>query len=125
MVEFQSSFKASTKNPSRREEPIAVGNERPFAIVTPTYWRDLARCELLAESLDRCAPNVPHYLIVDSRDRKTFAHLVRGQRTLIESESLLDQRFLALTGKIGIVDQSPNSARKRVDNATNKEDCSY
>src|ERR1700676_1011280 len=68
----------------------SVNDKASFAIVTPTYWRDLARCELLAESLDRCAPSIPHYLIVDHRDRQVFAHLVGGRRTIIESEELLD-----------------------------------
>jgi hypothetical protein len=50
-------------------------SDRSFAIVTPTCLPDLARCELLAESLDRSAPAVPNYLIVDRRDRSAFNHL--------------------------------------------------
>lgn len=75
--------------------------ETSFAIVTPTYWRDLARCELLAESLDRCAPDIPHYLIVDRRDRQLFAHLIGGRRRIIESEALLDSCFWQVPGKSG------------------------
>ena len=56
--------------------------------MTPTYRPDLSRCELLAESLDRSAPDVPHYLIVDHCDRSAFSHLERGRRWLIESEAL-------------------------------------
>jgi hypothetical protein len=78
-----------------------VDKETSFAIVTPTYWRDLARCELLAESLDRCAPDIPHYLIVDRRDRQIFAHLIRGQRKMIESEILLDGCFWQMPGRSG------------------------
>jgi len=78
-----------------------VNQETSIAIVTPTYWRDLSRCELLAESLDRCAPSIPHYLIVDRRDRQIFAHLIHGQRKIIESESLLDSRFWQIPGKSG------------------------
>ena len=59
-------------------------SDHSFAVVTPTYLPDLRRCELLAESLDRCAPHVPHYLIVDRRDRSAFSHLERGRRCLIE-----------------------------------------
>jgi hypothetical protein len=64
-------------------------DDHSFAIVTPTYSPDLARCELLVESLDRTVPDVPHYLIVDRCDRQVFSHLVRGKRRLIESESIL------------------------------------
>jgi hypothetical protein len=63
--------------------------DRSFAVVTPTYLPDLARCELLAESLDRVAPQVNHYLIVDRRDRPAFAHLQRGRRRIIDSEAIL------------------------------------
>jgi hypothetical protein len=72
-----------------------------YAFVTPTFWRDLTRCELLAESLDRCAPDIPHYLIVDRRERPLFAHLDRGRRKIIESESLLEASFWRVPGKSG------------------------
>src|ERR1700690_1702551 len=55
----------------------------------------------MRESLDRCAPDIPHYLIVDRRDRRAFAHLIRGQRKIIESEALLDSCFWQMTGKSG------------------------
>ena len=102
MVEFLSSSKVLAQSPPRSEGTGAVSGERPFAIVTPTFWRDLARCELLAELVDRCAPNVPHYLIVDGPDRKTFAHLERGLRTIVESEFLLDRGFWRIPGKSGL-----------------------
>jgi hypothetical protein len=73
-----------------------------FAIVTPTFWRDLARCELLVESLDQCAPDMPHYLIVDRRDRSTFAHLERGKHKIIDSEELLGNRFWRIPGNSGL-----------------------
>jgi hypothetical protein len=91
----------SPPKPALNHQRSTVGHTPSFAIVTPTYWRDLARCELLAESLDRCAPDVPHYLIVDRRDRPTFAHLSRDQHKLIESESLLDHGFWSVPGKSG------------------------
>jgi hypothetical protein len=70
-----------------------------FAVVTPTYLPDLARCELLAESLDLCAPHLPHYLIVDRRDRSAFNHLDGGKRRLIESESLVGDWMWRLPGR--------------------------
>lgn len=73
-----------------------------FAVVTPTYLPDLSRCELLAESLDRCAPQVPHYLIVDRRDLPAFRHLQRGRRSLIESEQLVGKWMWRLPGRKGL-----------------------
>lgn len=73
-----------------------------FAVVTPTYLPDLRRCELLAESLDRSAPHVPHYLIVDRRDRAAFAHLERGRRRLIESEAIVGHWMRRLPGRKAI-----------------------
>jgi hypothetical protein len=64
-------------------------SDHSYAVVTPSFLPDLRRCELLAESLDHCAPHVPHYLIVDRRDRLAFAHLERGKRRLVESEAIV------------------------------------
>jgi hypothetical protein len=69
-----------------------------FAIVTPTYLPDLARCELLAESLDRTNPDLAHYLIVDRRDHESFKHLENGKRRIIESESLVGSCFWRAPG---------------------------
>jgi hypothetical protein len=101
MVGFMSPLHASALNLLPTQQSSTVDDGPSFAIVTPTYWKDLARCELLVESLDRCAPNVPHYLIVDHRDRSTFAHLDRGRHKIIESESLLDLGFWRIPGKSG------------------------
>jgi hypothetical protein len=68
-------------------------------VVTPTYFPDLARCELLAESLDRMAPDVIHYLIVDRRDRRAFSHLEGGRRRLIESEEILGKWIVRMPGR--------------------------
>jgi hypothetical protein len=69
------------------------------AIVTPTYLPDLKRCELLAESLDRTTPDVPHYLIVDRRDLAAFRHLEGRRRHLIESETLLGKWIWRIPGR--------------------------
>jgi hypothetical protein len=80
-------------------DQLSSKNDFSFAIVTPTYWRDLTRCELLAESIDRCVPEIPHYLIVDRRDKVNFKHLERGKRRLIESEELVSNLFWRIPGK--------------------------
>jgi hypothetical protein len=73
-----------------------------FAIVTPSYLPDLTRCELLADSLDRVVPDVPHYLIVDRCDRGAFDHLQRGRRRLVESEDILGNWTMRMPGRKGI-----------------------
>jgi len=75
--------------------------DRSFAIVTPTYLPDLARCELLVESLDRTNPDAAHYLIVDRRDRSSFKHLEKGRHRLIESEDLLGKWIWRMPGRKG------------------------
>jgi hypothetical protein len=81
---------------------ISIENiKHSFAVVTPTYLPDRARCELLAESLDRTAPHVPHYLIVDRRDRSAFSHLERGRRRLIESEAIVGKWMWRTPGRKG------------------------
>jgi Family of unknown function (DUF6492) len=74
-------------------------SDHSYAVVTPTYLPDLSRCELLAESLDRCAPDVPHYLIVDRRDRSAFSHLERGKRRLIDSEVIVGSWMLRVPSR--------------------------
>jgi Family of unknown function (DUF6492) len=75
--------------------------DHSLAVVTPTYLPDLTRCELLAESLDRTAPDVPHYLIVDRCERPAFKHLERGRRRLIESEDILGNWIMRFPGRKG------------------------
>jgi hypothetical protein len=80
-------------------KPIIENPDRSFAIVTPSYVPDLARCELLAESLDRTAADAPHYLIVDRHDYPAFRHLNGGRRRLIEAEALVGSRFWRMPGR--------------------------
>lgn len=70
--------------------------------MTPSYLPDLERCEILAESLDRLAPHIPHYLIVDRRDRAAFSHLCRGRRQLIESEAIVGKWMWRTPGRKGL-----------------------
>jgi Family of unknown function (DUF6492) len=88
--------------PDPTGSPANDPRDRSFAIVTPTYPPDLARCELLAESLDRTAPDVPHYLIVDRRDRPAFRHLAGGRRRLLESEALVGSWLWQMPGRKGL-----------------------
>ena len=76
-------------------------SDTSIALVTPTFWKDLQRCELLAESIDKLVPGIPHYLIVDRRDRSKFLHLQHSQRRLIDSEEIVGRWFKQFPGKIG------------------------
>ncbi|CAN5566815.1 DUF6492 family protein [soil metagenome] len=68
-----------------------------FSLITPTYLPDLARAELLVESVQRCCPELPHHLIVDHRDVAHFRHL--GDRaTIVTSEDLLPWWIRRLPG---------------------------
>jgi hypothetical protein len=81
--------------------PSLERQDRSIAVVTKTYLPDLGQCEVLAESLDRLAPHVPHYLIVDRRDRPAFSHLERGKRRLIDSEALVGKWMWRMPGSKG------------------------
>src|ERR1700730_5498069 len=80
---------------------MAKISDQSFAIVTPTYLPDLTRCELLAESLDRTAPQIPHYLIVSRSERAAFSHLELGSRRIIESEAVLGKWILRMPRRKG------------------------
>ena len=100
---FRAAHKVHLCNKSRHliMSPSIEKSDRSFAIVTPAYLPDMARCELLAESLDRCAPAVPHYLIVDRRDQSAFIHLAGGRRRLIESEAIVGNWMWRMPGRKG------------------------
>lgn len=66
------------------------------AIVTPSYSPDFERCKLLVESLAHCAPQLPHFLIIDRRDREMFRVLEDRRTRIIESEDLLLRTFVRM-----------------------------
>ena len=75
--------------PSPKSSHSAAARPDPSCtLVTPTYLPDLARCELLVESVQRCSPGLTHHLIVDHRDLPHFRHLA-DRTTIITSEDLL------------------------------------
>ena len=79
----------------------AVNSDRSFAIVTPSYLPDLSRCELLAESLDRTAPNITHYIVVSQREHAAFRHLKSNRRHLIHEEEILGTRIRPISNHHG------------------------
>jgi len=61
-----------------------------FALVTMCCRADIARCELLIETVDEFVPDfVTHYVIVDKRDFRTFSHLNTGRRKVLKVEDIL------------------------------------
>jgi Family of unknown function (DUF6492) len=62
------------------------------AFVTKSYTPDFERCELLCRSIELLAPGISHWIIVDSRDRATFAGLENATTRVVTTEELLPRR---------------------------------
>jgi hypothetical protein len=75
--------------------------ETAFAIVTPSYFPDLGRCQLLVESLERTGATCKHYLIIDRTDYAAFAHLASNRVIIIKSEDILEYWLHRLPGRGG------------------------
>lgn len=61
-----------------------------WAIITPSYAPDFARCQLLCESIDAFVVGTwHHYIIVSTDDLPLFAPLAGAKRSIIEKQSLL------------------------------------
>src|ERR1700704_2625578 len=59
-------------------------------LVTPTYGRDLERCALLCESVDRYVTSfAKHYLIVVDEELPLFAGFNAGRREVLPLSQLL------------------------------------
>lgn len=69
--------------------------------VTPSYARDLERCRLLAESRAVCAPDIPHYIIVDPQDLPLFRELSGPKTNVVDAREVLDTTFHKLWGRNG------------------------
>lgn len=71
------------------------------AIVTPSYPPDFERCQMLVDSLENCAPEIEHFIIVDRRDRPVFKVLENYRTHIIESEDILSRVFFSLPAPRG------------------------
>ena len=61
-----------------------------WAIITPSYIGDLARCNLLCESMDVfLRGSWHHYIIVDQRELPLFNHLTGPRRTVLVEQNIL------------------------------------
>jgi len=65
-------------------------NASKVGLITPTYWRDLERCALLCESVDRHVTRFArHYLIVADDDMRLFAKFRTDRRVVLPLSDLL------------------------------------
>jgi len=70
-------------------------------LITPTYWRDLERCALLCESVDRYVTSFArHYLIVADEDMPLFARFNGGRRLVLPVSAFLPSWLKPLPGFI-------------------------
>ena len=68
-----------------------------FAVITPSYARDLELCRDLNRSvLEWTPPDVHHHVIVPRRDRRQFAALAGSRTELWTIDELLPRRFVPL-----------------------------
>jgi hypothetical protein len=80
-----------TQEMTPADATMAEGAQRDrFAVVTPSYRGDIARCRLLCDSVDRFVVGMScHYILVEDRDAGLFAGLEGGRRCVIPESALL------------------------------------
>lgn len=69
--------------------------------VTPSYARDFERCRMLAESRGVCAPDIPHYILVDPQDLPLFRQIAGPQTHVVDAREMIDPSFHKLWGRNG------------------------
>jgi hypothetical protein len=80
-------------------QSVAQSNERNrWAIITPSYHGDFARCKLLCQSMDAFVTGPwHHYIIVETVDLELFKPLQGPHRTILEMEAILPKWIYHLT----------------------------
>src|SRR5579883_1644496 len=74
----------------QRADEISEQGNMNLGLVTPTYERDLERCELLCESVDRHVTSFSrHYLIVLDEELPLFTKLNTARREVLPLSLLL------------------------------------
>jgi hypothetical protein len=70
-----------------------------YALVTPSYWKDVERCRLLVESVQRWVdPTVRHYLLIARRDAPLFASMLGPRTQLIVVEDIIPHWLFRVPG---------------------------
>lgn len=68
-----------------------------WALVTPSYKGDYARCRILCDSIDAfVSGDWHHYIIVEKADLGLFKTLASERRTILQMETLLPSSFYHL-----------------------------
>jgi hypothetical protein len=61
-----------------------------FAIVTPSYYKDFPRCQLLAESVEKYIPaDIPYYILVGREDEALFSTLKSKRIQIVLEEDVV------------------------------------
>lgn len=70
-----------------------------YALITPSYWRDVERCRLLVESVQRWVdPTLQHYLLIARRDVPLFTSMLGPRTELIVVEDIIPSWLFRLPG---------------------------
>ncbi len=70
-----------------------------FALITPSYFKDLERFELLVESMDRfVSGDYKHYVLADEKDMNLFRPFGSERRLILPIETMLPSWIYALPG---------------------------
>lgn len=70
-----------------------------YALITPSYWRDVERCAMLVESVNRWVPaDVRHYLVIANREVHLFRHMLGSRTGLIVVEDIVPRWLFRVPG---------------------------
>jgi hypothetical protein len=70
-----------------------------YALITPSYWKDVERCRLLVESVHRWVdPTMQHYLLIARRDVPLFTSMLGGRTKLLVVEDMIPHWLFRLPG---------------------------
>jgi hypothetical protein len=73
--------------------------ELSYALITPSYWRDVERCRLLVESVHRWVdPTLQHYLLIAKRDVPLFTSMLGPRTHLIVVEDIIPRWLFRVPG---------------------------
>lgn len=70
-----------------------------YALITPSYWKDVERCRFLLETRERWVPSsVGHYLIIARADLALFTPMLSPRTRLIVVEDIVPRWLFRLPG---------------------------
>lgn len=70
-----------------------------YALVTPSYWKDVERCRFLLETTEQWVPaSVAHYLVIAQADLPLFRPMLNNRTTLIVVEDIIPRWLFRIPG---------------------------